>query len=161
MSSLKVVALAVSLTTALLGAQAAAGEVVRLAATKPSNTALPTITGTAQRGFTLTASTGSWSGTTPMTFTYSWRRCNSTGASCTTISGATGQAYVLGASDVSKTIRVVVTATNSAGSSSATSNQTALIAAATAPANTALPTISGYAELGGSVTGSSGSWSGS
>jgi len=34
MSSLKVVALAVSLTTALLGAQAAAGEVVRLAATK-------------------------------------------------------------------------------------------------------------------------------
>ena len=60
------------------------------------------------------------------------------------------------------TIRSVVTATNSAGSASATSAQTAVIAAiVTAPSNTAAPAVSGTETQGSSLTTSNGSWSGS
>src|SRR5256885_735892 len=41
----------------------------------PVNTSLPTVTGTAQVGQTLTASPGSWSGTQPISYAYQWRRC--------------------------------------------------------------------------------------
>ena len=83
--------------------------------TAPTNTSLPTISGTAQKGSTLTAGSGSWSGTTPISFAYAWKRCDSAGANCSTISGATSSTYVLGSSDVSKRIRVQVTASNADG----------------------------------------------
>lgn len=41
-------------------------------AVAPSNTVLPTISGTATVGQMLTAATGTWSGTTPITYTYAW-----------------------------------------------------------------------------------------
>src|SRR5918912_720710 len=47
----------------------------------PTNTALPQITGTVQAGQTLSASTGTWSGS-PTTYGYGWQRCSSTGTSC-------------------------------------------------------------------------------
>jgi hypothetical protein len=89
------------------------------APTPPSNSSPPTISGTAQSGQTLTADPGSWDGTQPLSYAYQWRRCDSAGASCTDISGATAKTYSLGAGDVGSTIRVTVTASNSAGSSSA------------------------------------------
>jgi Polysaccharide lyase len=97
--------------------------------TPPSNTAPPPIVGTAQQGQTLTATAGSWSGTTPMTYAYQWQRCDSTGASCAAIAGATATTYPLGSVDVGSTIRVLVTATNSAGSADATSAPTIAITA--------------------------------
>lgn len=93
----------------------------------PVNTALPTISGSAIQGSVLTASNGSWSGTTPMTFAYQWRRCNKTGAVCADITGATATTYTVASGDVNLTLRVRVTATNSAGSSSATSDKTAVV----------------------------------
>src|SRR5207247_1281475 len=68
------------------------------------------------QGQTLSASTGSWSGTTPMTYAYQWARCDSSGGSCAAVSGATASSYLLGASDVGYKMRLSVTATNSAGS---------------------------------------------
>lgn len=131
------------------------------AATKPSNTALPTISGTTGQGFTLTGTTGTWTGTAPIIYAYRWRRCNSSGASCSNISGATASTYLLVSADVNKTIRLNVTASNSAGSTVATSTQTALISAAIAPSNTALPVISGTAEVGQTLSSSTGTWNGS
>jgi hypothetical protein len=138
----------------------AAGAGASGAATPPSNTSPPTISGTAQKGQRLHADPGTWSGSKPMSFAYRWQRCNSSGGSCSNISGATGHDYDLVSADVGKTVRVVVTASNSAGSSSAASSPTAVVAAPQAPANTVPPTISGAAQLGQTLTANPGSWAG-
>jgi hypothetical protein len=100
----------------------------------PSNTALPVVSGFAQVGQVLSTSNGSWSGTTPMSYAYQWQDCDSSGASCAAIAGATSGSYTLASSDQGHTIRAKVTATNSAGSSSVTSAQTASVQAAPASA---------------------------
>ncbi len=83
--------------------------------TAPTNTSLPTITGTAQQGHTLTVQSGSWSGTNPIVLSYQWRRCDTNGAGCADIAGAIGQTYTLAAADIGATLRISVTATNSQG----------------------------------------------
>jgi hypothetical protein len=87
------------------------------AAQGPTNTALPTVSGAATQGQTLTATSGSWTGT-PTGYGYQWADCNSSGASCTNISGAISNSYTLTSTDVGNTVRVAVTATNSGGSAS-------------------------------------------
>ncbi|HEU0251120.1 MAG TPA: hypothetical protein VFR48_10390 [Solirubrobacteraceae bacterium] len=132
----------------------------------PSNTALPVISGTTTEGQTLSATTGSWSGS-PTSYAYQWQDCNVSGASCVNIGGAMTSSYKLTGSDVEDTIRVVVTATNSGGFSSAVSSQTASVVAVppppppSAPSKTALPSVSGTATEGQTLSASTGSWSGS
>jgi len=84
----------------------------------------PQISGTTTQGHRLTTTNGTWTGS-PTSFVYEWQDCNSTGGSCSSISGATSASYILTANDVGDTIRVVVTATNSGGSTPATSTATA------------------------------------
>jgi hypothetical protein len=111
------------------------------APTPPAATSPPTISGTAQQGQTLSASTGSWSGTTPISYAYQWQRCDSGGGSCASIAGATGAGYLLASADVGATLRVSVTASNSAGSATASSAATAAVAA---PSSPPAPSPSGY-----------------
>jgi hypothetical protein len=98
----------------------------------PANIAPPTVSGNAQDGQTLSASAGSWSGS-PTSYSYQWQRCDSTGAGCSPVAGATAASYALTGADVGATMRIVVTATNSAGPVSASSGATAVVTAAPAP----------------------------
>jgi hypothetical protein len=83
------------------------------------------------QGQTLSTSNGSWNGTQPFTYGYLWYRCDSGGNNCVAISGATGSSYVLGAADVGATLRVNVSASNSAGSANSTSAATAVVTSST------------------------------
>ena len=119
----------------------------------PANTALPVVSGSAQQGQRLTASNGSWTNS-PTAFAYQWQDCDSSGANCSSIAGATTSSYMLASGDVGHTIRVVVIASNAGGQGAATSGQTATVtaSAATPPGNTAVPTISGTAQQGQRLT---------
>jgi hypothetical protein len=110
-------------------------------------------------GSTLTTSDGTWGGSPAPTLAYQWQDCDSNGANCTPIPGATAASYVLGSSDVGSTVEVTVTATNDAGAASVVSAPTTVIAST--PANTAAPTIAGDAVQGSTLTASVGTWSGS
>ena len=156
----KTIRVKVTATNASGSANATSAATATVTAAAPVNTALPSITGTVKDGQTLTSATGTWTGTTPLTYARQWRRCDSAGANCTDISGATATTYILTATDVGKTIRVVLTASNTAGNASATSTATATVTAA-APANTALPAITGTAKEGQLLSASTGTWTGS
>jgi hypothetical protein len=94
--------------------------------TAPSNTSPPTISGSATVGGTLTASSGSWSGSSPMSFSYRWQRCNSGGGKCSNLN-ATAQTYKPVKGDIGHTLRVSVTASNSDGSANAVSAPTTVV----------------------------------
>lgn len=121
----------------------------------PENTAVPTITGTAQVGQALTGTNGAWTGTPAPTYSRQWK------ADGANISGATSATYTLKTAELGKAITLTVTATNEAGSASATSAATgAVVEAFSAPVNSAVPTISGTARIGVVLTSSNGTWSG-
>jgi hypothetical protein len=91
----------------------------------PRNTTLPAVSGQARVGRTLTASTGTWTGSLPMSFSYAWLRCTSPAlSSCAPIAGATSSTYTLSTPDQRSRIRVRVTAANAGGSDTATSTPT-------------------------------------
>lgn len=159
MKRIPLLLVAVSGALMLMAGSAFAGA-TRMAAS-PANSALPTVSGTAQTGHTLNASNGTWSGTAPIAYTYQWQRCNSSGSSCGSIGSATNQNYVASSGDIGHTIRVEVTATNADGKSQALSTATAQIApTGNAPANTRQPNPAGTAEDGKTVTVDNGTWSG-
>jgi hypothetical protein len=95
----------------------------------PVNTVLPVIDDTTPtENQTLNTNNGSWTGAPTPTFTYKWKR----GAAY--IPGATAIAYAVVTADVGSTIASEVTATNTGGTATATSVNTAVVvAAATAP----------------------------
>ena len=118
---------------------------------KPANETLPTISGSAAEGATLWVDQGRWRGWEPPAYDYRWQRCDASGAACSEIAGATASTYVLGASDVGRTIRVVVAARNSAGTTLAISNATAVVAATT-PAVSVADVTASEGALGAQVS---------
>ncbi|HEX4482660.1 MAG TPA: hypothetical protein VH081_02635 [Solirubrobacteraceae bacterium] len=92
----------------------------------PANTALPTISGTLKLNQLLSAASGAWSGSEPISYAYQWQLCVL--GACTNIAKATSPTFLLGALDLANTLRVIVTATNVAGSTPATSAATGPIA---------------------------------
>ena len=91
----------------------------------PQATAVPTISGTATSGQTLTTSAGTWPSTSSG-YNYQWQR-SSDGVTWTNISAATASTYVLAAADVGYVVRVQVSLTTNAGTSAAYSLATAAI----------------------------------
>jgi hypothetical protein len=85
-----------------------------------------TITGTAQQGQTLTATTGTW-GDEPDSYAYQWQHCDAGGANCTDVVGATASTYAVTAADVGFTLHVEVKATNHFGSTTSASAVTAAV----------------------------------
>src|SRR5207244_13541003 len=77
----------------------------------PSNTGLPTISGTAKQGQTLTEVHGTWTNN-PTGYTYKWLQCDSARNSRRNISGAEGQTYVPVEGDVANKLRVQQSASN-------------------------------------------------
>ncbi len=88
---------------------------------QPKSFKAPKVTGTLTLGSQAGVAPGSWSGTTPITFTYQWQRCNGAGKDCQSIAGATQSTHTITASDVWHTLRVNVVAQNAAGHASARS----------------------------------------
>jgi len=128
-------------------------------AVAPASTQLPTVTGTARDGGTLNASRGEWANN-PTSYAYQWQRCNASGASCANIPGENSNVRIATAGDVGSRLRVVVTASNSAGSSSAISQPSDVVQPrGAAPANTAAPTITGTPQAGQTLTAVNGTWS--
>jgi hypothetical protein len=122
-----------------------ATELVTATAPGPPNPQPPAITGQAVVGQALTANPGTWTGT-GITFTYQWRRCDTAGANCADISGATATTYTLVAADAGHTVRVEVTAKNATGQTTLASAQTAVVTSAPAPA-TGCPTGTGAVDV--------------
>jgi len=111
-------------------ASATTGTIAPIPPTPPVNLDPPTVSGSAIVGGTLSSSLGSWTGTEPIDYARQWQRCNAGGQSCEDVVGATGETYALTADDVDATLRVVVTASNAATSTSARSAPSDVVAAA-------------------------------
>ena len=102
-------------------------------AVPPTNHSPPQITGDTEVGKTLSASTGTWSGSTPLSYTYEWFRCDDVGAVCEGVLNGTESTYKLVPSDFAHRMKVRVTATNSAGSAPSDSALTEPITDTTPP----------------------------
>jgi hypothetical protein len=124
--------------------------------TSPFATQAPFITGTLVAGQTLTRTAGVWSGSPTPSVTGQWY------ADGVAISGQTGATYAsANPGDAGKVISYIETASNGVGSPvSVSSNSVTLAsAAATKPVNTTLPTITGTASVGNTLSATSGGWS--
>ena len=144
----------------VLASSAALGIGVQAAAAaKPVEVSQPTIEGILRQDKTVSAGTGIWSNS-PTSFTYQWHRCPASGASCFPVTGQTASTYGVGADDVGATLVVVVTATNADGSTSANSKPSAVVSANVLPASTAVPAVTGTAEVGSGLTTTTGTWTG-
>ena len=99
----------------------------------PSNTAAPTVSGSARIGQQLSAAAGTWSGSP--TFAYTWWRCTVSGSdtpatppdTCARISGATGNRFTVTAGERGWFIRVSVTGTASGVSVTRFSRTTVIV----------------------------------
>ncbi len=144
-----------SVTASNAGGQnsASSGAVGPVLPDAPTIGTAPGITGTAQQGYTLTVSNGSW-GNNPTSFTYAWQDCDSTGANCSSI-GTNANNYTLRASDVDHYVSVNVTASNAGGHAAVTTASVGPVLPP-APTNTQLPVIT---STKGTLSVNTGTWS--
>jgi hypothetical protein len=127
----------------------------------PKDVELPTVSGTATAGQSLSATSGKWSGTEPIVYEYEWLRCSSAGTECVSAAAASllGASYTLVPADVGHRMRVKVIAKNIAGTSSAQSAATAEVAGVL-PKNTIAPVIVAAPVSGVAATATEGTWTG-
>jgi hypothetical protein len=122
----------------------------------PIFTTEPGITGSAVVGSTLTATfVGDQGildpGDPPLTVSFRWRRCPSSGGGCAPITGATFATYVVSSADLGQRLEVSIELANSLGTVEETSPRTGVVTAPPAPP-TPIPTGGGSSGSGGSTS---------
>jgi hypothetical protein len=123
-------AMSVVVTATGPGGSTTQGSFASNGAVTPATTQPPTISGTPRVGDTLSESHGTWLPSTSM-LAYQWESCDTSGAGCSPVQGATAQTYKLTSADVGRTVVVQETASqNGASSSPAASAPTAVAQAA-------------------------------
>ena len=131
---------------------------INYAAAAPTNTSLPSITGEATVGTSLTVNTGGWS-STQVTFNIQWFSCSTNlSTSCVVQSGRTTGTYLITTSDLTRYIRASVTALDATGGS--TVFTTLVGPVVTPPQASVLPVITGVATPGSVLQATRGTWSG-
>ncbi len=123
----------------------------------PVNLSVGTISGTAEQGFVLSASAGTWGVPQPTSYAYKWQ--SNTGAGWTNLGGATARTYTPGVADLNATIRVLLTGINPYGQQTVAEQQVGPVASGK-PVQTATPAVTGssyqrYVALGAAT----GNWS--
>lgn len=109
-------------------------------------TSVPTITGTAKVGSTVSATPGTW--TEGTAFAYQWY-----------VSGipvSTASTYTIAPADAGKTLKLEVTGTKDGYATASVKSEGVKVAAATL--TTKIPTIAGTAKVGSTVTAKTGTW---
>ena len=109
------------------GSRTAASNPTATVAGPPVNTTAPSSRGSFVVGQVVTAEPGTWTGRTPISFSYRWLRCNSAGGECVSISGATSRNYRVESGDVGRKLRFNVTARNSLGSTTVMSTESPVV----------------------------------
>lgn len=100
------------------GSQPAAG---------PVNDVPPSVTGVAIQSRILSGFAGGWNASPPPKLSLQWTSCDSSGANCVPITGATRPTYIPAATDVGHTLRLQVTAVNATKSVVLSSMPTAVV----------------------------------
>ena len=137
-----------------------AGSVLAASAAGPANTTPPSVAGSPITGKVLTGSRGAWTGT-GIKYAYAWLRCDTNGAACAAIAGATGTTYTITSAVLGATIRFAVTASDSSGETTVASSPTGEITTGNGkPASSSPPTITGAATVGTTLASTTGSWVG-
>ncbi len=118
---------------------------------RPENVIAPEVSGGVRVGETLTCSKGTWTGVPTPTYAYKWLR------DATAIPNATASTYKVQTADEGELVFCEVTATNSAGAESASSNH---VRVPSLPESTTPPVILGEALAGETLSCQPGSWEG-
>ncbi|HEX4035508.1 MAG TPA: hypothetical protein VHX66_13775, partial [Solirubrobacteraceae bacterium] len=124
------------------------------------------LNGDAQQGETLTADAGTWTGTPAPTFSYDWKRCDSSnscaniGSGPVTSGDTSSSSYQLTNADVGDTIEVLISASNgvSGGSGAQTVGPSATVVPPV-PQEQSPPSVPGTPKQGVPVTADEGTWS--
>jgi serine protease AprX len=121
----------VAVTAAGASGEAASPATPVVAPAPPTSVSPPSPAAAPAEGVAVTTTPGTWNGTPPFTYSYQWQSCDAAGLACTDLAGATAAAFVPVYANVAHTLRVVVTARNSAGVSSAPSTTSGPVAMGT------------------------------
>ena len=103
-----------------------AGPIVPAAPLAPAATATAQVSGLAMVDETLTATHASWTGTSPLSTSLRWERCEGDGSGCVDL-GLNGTTYTVIPVDIGKRLRVVSAASNVAGYATVASAPTEVV----------------------------------
>ncbi len=133
------------------------------AAVPPTGEGPPLIAGTPTDGQTLHLIAATFVGTDgnpPVTIDYQWKRCDVNGANCVAV-GTDDSSYQLSSADVGARIEVSQTATNGGGTSAPQTSALTAQVAAIPVANSGAPALSNANQVGQTIAGNNGVWTGS